>query len=266
MRLAAVLAAVLVTAACAGSNGGEATPGGPEGVLFQYRFEGGFVPVSHMISASPAYTVTVDGKLITQGMTDLRWPGPLMPTFFWVQLTPGEMRQFQAMIERMGLPGITEESDETGKDQIADANTDVIVYWDSNGQHRYSAYAPGLLGTNPTGKTADLLEIRNALERVGYERTGTPFEPTRVRVIVGDDAFVDPDFAEVQEWPLADTDLDQWVEIVDRWVCRSFGPEILPTFAQAHQAMLWKSPDGSGALHSLYVRPLLPGEPDCPGF
>jgi hypothetical protein len=265
MRWAALVAAMALVGGCT-AGGAEATPeANPDGVLLQYNFEGGFMPFAWSLRKAPDYTLLTDGRLITPGFTDLRFPGALVPTFMVTQLTDGELRQIRTLIERMGLADITEEHDDTGSDQIADAPMDVLTFWDSKGTHVYSAYAPGHTGTPGNPKTVVLLDIRRAFEQLAFGREQTAFEPTRMRVVVGDAFLVDPDFAEVVDWPLTETDLSSWAEVIHGWKCKAFDADLLSVFATAHEAMLWRSPvPGDDTTYGLIVRPLLPGEPDCP--
>ena len=264
-RLAAILAVSLL-AAC-GNAEPTATPGGPDRVLLQYVSEGGFVPVDWVLRLSPLFTLTTDGLLISQGFTDLRYPGPLVPPFVATRLTDGELRQIFTLIERMGLPGITEEHDESGSDLIADAPTEKLTYWDSNGTHEYSAYAPGMGTGTPTSKTAALVEIRTVLEQLTFNGEQVEYEPARARIIIGDGEFFDPEFAEERDWPLDETDISGWADLAGMWKCKAFPAEVLSRFTEAHQAMVWKSPNPSeDTLYTFVVRALLPGEPDCPSL
>ncbi len=264
LKLVALIAVSLLAASC-GATSQEVVPGGPDGVLLQYDTEGGFVPVDWALRQSPIFTLTKEGVLISQGITDLRYPGPLVQTFMATRLTEGEMRQMMTLIERMGLPGITEEHDDSGSEMLADASTERLTYWDSNGTHKYSAYAPGMGDGQPTSRTAALVEIRRVLEQLSFNGEQAEFEPTRVRVIVGDGGLFDPDFAEELDWPLEETDISGWADVAGNWKCKAFPVDVLSRFEGAHQAMVWRSPDqNSETLYTFVVRPLLPGEPDCP--
>lgn len=259
--LSSVLA-ILLTVACAEAS---PEPGGPDGVMLQYHLEGGFLPIDGSLRRGPTYTVTTDGRLIYEGPTIAIYPGPLVPVYHVVNLTSLEMRQLRGLIDRIGLPGITDEHDDTGSDVVADANTEVFTYWDANGKHRFSAYAPGFedaLGP----RLRAFVELRDALSEITFSRDSEDYQPTRVRVLAGDEAHPDPDFVVVRDWPLPDTDLNAWTEVAFGWMCRAFDAAVLAQFRDAHQANLWRLPGSDGATVELMllVRPLLPGEPDCP--
>jgi hypothetical protein len=86
-----------------------------------------------------------------------------------------------------------------------------------------------------------------------------------VQVIAGS-GFVDPEFADVRNWPLDNTDFSDWETLPNGWMCTTYGPEILDTFADASQTTQWTHPDPmmDAPAFTLLVRPLHPGEPDCP--
>ncbi len=50
-----------------------------------------------------------------------------------------------AQIEEIGLPEMTDERDDTQMNNVADASTYVVTFFDAEGQeHKYSVYALGL--------------------------------------------------------------------------------------------------------------------------
>jgi hypothetical protein len=258
------VAASLLLFSC---SAGAAEPGGPDGVLLQYHLEGGFVPVEWELRRGPVYTLTTDGRLISEGPTIAIYPGPLLTGYFMVNLTKLEVRQLRSLIDRIGLPGLTDEHDSTGSDVIADANTEVFTYWDSNGAHRFSAYAPGTVQGPPSPRIRAFLELRDALSELSFSRESAEYVPSRVRVLAGQVAEPEPDFSDVRDWPLPDSDIAGWAEVGPGWVCRVFDPSVLPPFGNASQATTWRLP-GQGPEQiemTLLVRPLLPGEPDCQG-
>lgn len=258
------VAASLLVVSCS-TTGPE--PGGPDGVLLQYHLEGGFAPVDWELRRGPVYTLTTDGRLISEGPTIAIYPGPLLTGYFMVNLTNLEVRQLRSLIDRIGLPGLTDEHDATGSDVIADANTEVFTYWDINGAHRFSAYAPGAVEGPLSTRIRAFLELRDALSELSFSRESAEYIPSKVRVLAGQGVAPEPGFADVRDWPLPDSDLAAWTEVAFGWVCRVFDPGILPMFGDASQATTWRLPGhGPEPIEmTLSVRPLLPGEPDCPG-
>lgn len=259
--LTALLAATVALAACGTAS--DVVPGGPGGALIRIEEVGGFMPLELTFSHGPTFTLTTDGLLLSPGAVPAIFPGPLVYPYFASQVTPGEMRQIQAMIERIGLPGMDDVNEDDASDMIADAGTTVITYWDSNGQHRFSVYALGLSdrGSQSARTLSELLEV---LHTLSWQNPPGEFQPERIRVIAGEGMMhVDEDFVDVRPWPLADTGLDSWDTVDHGWVCRGFPVDALSDFANASQVTRWTNPAGGPDL-TLYVRILHPGEEDCP--
>jgi hypothetical protein len=84
-----------------------------------------------------------------------------------------------------------------------------------------------------------------------------------MRIIAGE-GFVDPEFEDIRAWPLEDTDLSEWLTLPNDWLCTAVDGPGPDDFEQATQATTWEHPDGTSEPLTLLVRPLLPGEPDCP--
>lgn len=258
--VAGLAIAAMALTACGtpvGDDGGDRDPG--EAVL-RITSEGGFAPVEMILAAGPRYTLLGDGTLIYQGVQTLQYPGPLLPPYLKAKLNGSQMNAVLAMVERIGLPEIESASDDTAAQFVADATTEVITYWDEAGSHVYSVYALGFV-EDPSEETAAFKELVDTLDRFSIESAGEPYEGERVRVLAGEGA-VDPGFADLRPWPL-DSDPSTWEDLPNGWSCQGFGPETLDLFADATQATTWESPvDGSETF--LLVRPLHPGEPDCP--
>ncbi len=258
----------LTLAACGGTTGtGTTEPDGEPGeVLLRIEWSGGFAPIEWLLGGGPAYTLTRDGRLISEGPVLAIFPGPLLPFYVVTEVSEGEMRQIESMIDRMGLPDMVDEVDDTNTSFVADATTEVITYLDSNGAHRYSVHALGLgMGGEPSA-TRVFEELRTALDTISLNRESTPFQPERVRVIAGE-GFVDSDFTDLRDWPLPDTTVDTWLDLDNGWRCRAFDASVLERFDDATQVTTWRSPtpgSGPGEL-KLLVRGLHPGEEDCPG-
>lgn len=260
--LIGIFAAVLALSAC-GSKDGELHPGGPDGVMIQIVEVSGFVPFEVSISYGPSYTLTTDGILISPGAVPAIYPGPLVYPNFATKLTPGELGQIQAMIERIGLPDMENVEEDNKSDFLADAGTTVITYWDSKGKHRFAVYALGHGGgDSPAAQT--FAELRETLQELGWSREQTPYTPEKVQVIVGESMqHVEDDFVDVRPWPISDTEHSLWAPFVDGWRCRVFGPEVLERFDTATQVTTWTNPAPGPETLILLVRALQPGEDDC---
>ena len=253
----------LVLAACGGGDE-DAGTWGPDETVLQITSEGGFVPVEFMLNNGPRYTLLGDGRLIFQGVQTMQFPGPLVPPYLIAQLDDSQMNAVLAMVERIGLPDIVDETDDSAAAMVADASTEVITFWDAAGTHRYAVYALGL-EESPSEQNAAFLELIETFDRFTAETESEPYDPEQVRIIAGP-GTIDPAFEDVRPWPL-DDDWDEWSELPNTWACRDYNAEVLESFGDANQATTWEVPEGSFAFPApvqLLVRPLVPGEPGCP--
>lgn len=257
-----VLAVVaLILAACGGGDGTGVEVESDEPVI-QIISEGGFVPVEVALNTGPRYTVLGDGRLIYQGFQTLEYPGRLVPPYMVARLDGNQMNALLAMVEDIGLPEITEERDDANMDVVADASTETVVYRDGAGEHRLSVYALGLEET-PSDRNAAFLELIETLDRFTAEAPAEPYQAERVRVVAGTGS-VDPGFEDVREWPLESSDLSSWEALPNDWRCTTLDGPVPEVFEGATQATTWEHPDGTSEPLMLLVRPLHPGEPDCP--
>lgn len=257
--LGAFVSILLVVAACGG--GGSVGVGDDEPVL-QIVSEGGFLPVEVALNNGPRYTLLGDGTLIHQGVQTLEFPGRLVPPYMVATLDDNQLNAILAMVDDIGLPDIDDEIDDSAQEFVADASTEVIVFWDEVGEHRYRVYALGL-EESPSERNAAFLEVIETLDRFTAEAPAEPYEAERVRVIAGQ-GFVDPEFEDIRPWPLEDTDLDDWEVLANEWRCMVVDGPVPDVFEDATQTTTWEHPDGSSEPLLLLVRPLHPGEPDCP--
>ena len=265
VALGAAISIALTACGIEGDSGDALAPD-PEAAVIQIHSEGGFLPVEISLAQGPRYTMLGDGRLIYEGPVILIYPGPLLPNYQVVQLDQETVDRVLQLVEEIGLPGIDREIDDSAMEFIADAATDVITYWDESGEHVYGVYALDVV-QETTPRSAAFLELIGVLDQAAGTEPAQPYQAERVRVIAGP-GFVDEEFRQVNDWPLADTDLSAWTTVATDWKCRAFDdPEILDAFVDANQANQWRLPEASSddeAL-TLLVRPLLPGEPDCPG-
>jgi len=250
-------------AACGGGDEGGATRD-PDDVVLQITSEGGFVPVEVALNNGPRYTVFGDGRLVYQGAQIMIFPGPLVPSYMVARLSESQLDAVLAMVENIGLPDIEDETDDSAMNIVADASTEVVTYWDENGEHRLGVYALGL-EESPSARNEAFLELISTFDRFTGEAEAEPYAPERVRVLAGA-GFVDPEFADTRPWPLEDTDFSDWSALDIGWQCTTLDGEVPAAFSDATQSTTWEPPAAS-ADHEplmLLVRPLLPGESDCP--
>jgi hypothetical protein len=204
-----------------------------------------------------------DGTLIFPGITTLEFPGALIPPYSKAQLSSSQMNAIMAMVDDMGLAGIVDETDDSAANFVADASTEIMSFWDAEGEHRYAVYALGIEEA-PSDRNRVFLELIATIDEFTAQTSAVPFEAERIRVVAGPGS-PNPDFPDMRPWPL-DEDWDVWTELPNGWSCRVFDSSVLTAFDGATQATTWEVPDGGPDFTpaNLLVRPLHPGETDCP--
>jgi len=250
----------IVVAACGGNGDGVAV--GDDEAVLQITSEGGFAPVELALANGPRYTLLGDGRLIFQGFITMEYPGPLVPPFMVATLDSNQMNAVLAMVEDIGLPDIDDETDDEATDMVADATTEVVTFWDENGSHRLAVYALGI-EESPSERNQAFLELVQTFDQFTAEAPAEPYVADQLRVVVGP-GMVDPQFEDVRPWPLPDTDFSDWETLPNGWHCRVVDGPVPADLEGATQATTWEHPDGSSEPLLLLVRPLLPGEPECP--
>ena len=216
--LSGLLVLVLLLAACGGGAGDstttgatDTTTGGPpatgDQALFMITYEGGFASPSMFAAIGPAYVVTTDGRLIMQGPIPEIFPGPLVPNYQVMDVSD-LLPDLEDILDRVGIAGITEEIDNDGAANVADASTTVLTYFDQAGTHRYGVYA---LGFDPQANTADertvaLSDLIMTLDATAFGGDPSqPYESDRWQVVVSGDLIpADTGVPEdVRPYPLA---------------------------------------------------------------
>jgi hypothetical protein len=258
--LGALVSLALVAAACGGVGGsGDVSDDDP---VLQIVSEGGFLPIEVALNSGPRYTLLGDGSLIFQGFQTLEYPGRLVPPYMVATLNDNQVNSILAMVEDIGLSEIDEEIDDSASDFVADASTEVITYWDDAGEHRYGVYALGV-EESPSDRNVAFLELTQTLDQFVGQAEAEPYVPERVRIITGE-AYVDPEFEDIRSWPLEGSDPADWEALANGWACTAIDGPVPDVFDSATQATTWEHPDPNSDPVQLLVRPLHPGEPDCP--
>lgn len=270
LKIAMLLAATMTISACGiEDEPGLGLPEDPDTPVIQITAEGGFAPVSAILGRGPLYTLLADGRLIYEGPTIAIYPGPLVPNYQVARITDQQMEQVLDLVEAIGLPEMDREVDDSAASRVADATTEVITYWDENGEHSYAVYALGIDLDEPeppaTAAFQELFDLMGDLSSGEAE----PYQPDRVRILAGPGA-VNEEFEDVRDWPLENADLSSWETLPNGWLCSVFEPDVLAEFADATRATVWRWTPGDDATLAdaefleLLVRPLHPGEPTCP--
>jgi len=257
----------LVAAGCALPGDGAQRPTDPDAPVLQIRSEHGFAPVEYVLGRGPAFTLLGDGRLIVEGPVMEIYPGPLLPGYQVVQIGADDFDRILDLVDEIGLSAITYEIDDSAASTIADATTEMVTYWDEDGVHQYGVYALGIdgIGSEPDDRNTSFLDLLALLHEARAEADPTPYEPDRVRVLMGVAmAPPDPDFEDTRPWPL-DEDPANWEQLDNGWSCAVLGPEALAAFEDATQVTEWLHPDPmmDAPTYKLLVRPLHPGEEDC---
>lgn len=234
---------------------------GDDEALIQIRSEGGFAPVEAVINNGPRYTILGDGTVIFPGVIPLLYPGPLVHPYMKASLSGSQLDSIIAMIDRMGLPEMGSEHDDSATQFVADATTEVITFWDEAGKHTYSVYALGIQD-DPVPATEAFKELVETLDRFTAETEAEPYQPESYRVVAGE-TFVDPEFEDVRPWPLTGETPEDWESLPNGWTCTTITASEAEAFTDASQATTWENPDGEGDPVYLLVRPLFAGEGAC---
>ncbi len=269
-RAIGLFAVIILTVSACGSGETLAPPDeNGSDPLIQVSSEGGFVPVEYNLGRGPTFTVTQGGRFIFPGVTTLEYPGALLPAVIEGQLDSDQMERVADLLEKMGIAEIDDESDNS-VNNVADASTEVIRYWDANGTHKYSVYSLGMADGTTSPRTAAFAELFDYLHELSGSVNGETYQPESVRVVAGVyGGGFEPEFEDVRDWPLEGEnplDWDDFSNIGDaRWTCKVFPSDVLDTFADAKQTTVWASPsDSEGDVsYQLLVRPLHPGEDGC---
>ena len=158
-----------------------------------------------------------------------------------------EMRtchRFSIVSDEIGLPDMSEEYDNSAASLVADANTQVVIYWDEKGTHTYSVYALGIAPDQANASTAAFAKLLTALDQAAAKANAVPYQPERVRVLAGVGQIpVDPLFEDIREWPTGLGSPADWSEIDFGWSCKVLGAEVLDHFTDASQLTRWLHPD-----------------------
>ncbi len=259
-------AAAFTVVACGGSEGGVDIPSDPDSPVLQVRSEGGFTTQEMNLGRGPTYTLMADGRLIFEGPVIAIYPGPLLPNYQMTRVTEEQMDELLTLVGEIGLPDMESELDDSAMSSVADATTEVVTYWDEGGVHEYSVYGLGI-GPNHNPATAATAELVETLSEVTFSGEAEEHVGDRVRVISRvAQVAPDPGFEDIRAWPLEGENPNQWTELNLGFTCKVFGPETIETFRDGTQVTQWLHPDPmiDAPPFVLLVRPLHPGEPDCP--
>jgi hypothetical protein len=281
VRSAAALAVLLVLAACARADGGSADPPatappyGPDDLVLQVAYTGGFVTPEMLAGRLPLLSVYGDGRVITEGPVAAIYPGPALPNLQVQQIDAADV---QALVDRALDAGVGDPAD-LGTPGIADAAATRFRVSTGLETLTTEVYAlaeagedDGLLTPDQAAARQEMRGLLDALTdlpgTLGADAVSAsePYVPTAVGALVTpyvppDDAFLDqPDTA----WPgpaLPGEPLEPQLGLTCVVATGDAATAVLDAARSANSLTPWLS--GDGARWSLMLRPLLPEESGC---
>ena len=271
LAVAAALPAVALLASCTDSTSPTATtaapttttpaivhPTGPDDVVLQLSWEGGFVPADFIFTALPRLVIAGDGSVYVQGAQIEIYPQPILPPILVGKITESEIQALLAAAENGGLfRNITYGDAPT---PIADAPNTVLVINADGKTFTHNAYALAMAGDETDADRLNLAEYVELLEPVtaGVPQS-EPFVAQRyaIRAQVADASVpTDGITPNELEWPAA-----SGVVLADASECAVVeAPAIDDLFAQATQITRFIE---NGIKYVLLVRPTIPGDRGC---
>ncbi len=242
---------------------GIAHPTGPDDVVLELSYEGGFVPAGTAFINLPTMLVSGDGKVFTPAATPAIFPGPLVPPMFVRSITEPGVQQLLGIVDSAGL--LAPPPDYSGGDNVADAPNTVLTVNANGGTFVHSAYALGI--DNPESPARQIL--LDATTKLGDIETAAgagnlgpdeEFVPTEYRFqarVVDPSEFTAQDPAPtVVDWPATSS-----MSLAGATECARLPADAVGTlFTDAKQNTYFRDGD---VVYQLSVAGVLPGDPPC---
>jgi hypothetical protein len=282
------LALVALVAGCARITGGRGDDGrieysrGSEDLVLQVHSGGGFVPMVWHLRELPLFSLYGDGRVITQGPQIAIYPPPALPALVERRVSDEGIQAILKAAREAGLQGPDRRFEVL---EVTDLPTTTFTVVADGQTHQTAVYGLGELPEYaPVGERearqelvefqSELLDLESWLSQ-GSVTSDRPYEYGRLRLFIvptsegggdyGGDDQLEPSR---KEWPLPGP-LSAFGEPMPNTPdvrCGTVeGPdlrEILAAAGEASVETIWQS---DGAVHLIAFRPLLPGEPPCPG-
>lgn len=270
--VAAPLAACGADDAVKSSGAAKSRPTGPGEVVVQVMVAGGLLPPGAALSTVPTLTVLGDGTVIRQGPTTAVYPGPALPP---LHTASASAQAVDDLVRKAGELGLLGGSLDYGRPPVADAPDTTVTIAAAGTTHRQTAAALGTLDDAPpgagTGLSAAQVANRRALKDflAATERLPDSLEPWRPAAIaVYDLGLYEPDPALAQPpvaWPLGRAP-EAGGTATGSFPCSLYQGDdarvLFDTLGRASARTPWVV---AGQPRSLAFRPILPGQPACPG-
>ncbi|HKH26583.1 MAG TPA: hypothetical protein VKB11_05530, partial [Acidimicrobiia bacterium] len=214
-RIALLVAAALVLAACGySSSGGSVSsrpPVGTDEVVVRVVTSGGFAAESRQPAQLPQLSVFGDGRLIVYGPTTLQFPGPALPNLQEVRVTGAGLRRIVDEARAAGL--LDDPPPDYGEPGVTDQATTTVTVRAGSTTRQVEVYALGFKG-RVSGVTPEHSENRRRLQQF-IQLAGDPgaldeevvrdserrYEPAALAVLVRPSDSTEGD---TRAWPLGD--------------------------------------------------------------
>jgi hypothetical protein len=287
IRTFAIAASLLVAGtACASrvgtGSGSISHPTGANDLVLRVDVGGGFVAPAATLRQVPSFTLLGDGRVVIPGPQIDIYPGPALPNLQAQTITEEGVQQILRAASAAGLLGPDHRY--LTPIAIADAPTTTFTLVAEGRRHVISVYALGQTGPGSTASAeararAALASFQSKLGDLalwlpkGSIGPSQPFAFDRLRVFVtratepGPTAGV-PLTEPALTWPVASPLSTFGAQLKDPLAAYRCGVVqgsdltiLMPLIRRANELTPWRS---DGRSYQLVLRPLLPGEPDCP--
>lgn len=234
-------------------------PTNPDAVLLEWLSVGGFVPVEYNVGRAPRFVLTAGGALYSEGPTTLEYPGRQLVRFQKAQLDQAQMSAVLEAISNTELVRVSEGSNDSASQTVADADTSVFVLHHADGTtSQYSIYAFGIASGDD-----DVAEFQALADAIEAGRGGETSEAAieRLQVVLSPSGPAE-ELNTVVDWPFSD--IADAPEIFNGVRCFEISgddlAEAVDLFDEANSATFYKS---GGETWRALIRPLLANEEPC---
>jgi hypothetical protein len=279
---------VLLAGACAritrgrGEDGRIEYPRGSEDLVLQVHSGGGFVPMVWHLRELPLFSLYGDGRIITQGPQIAIYPPPALPALLEWRVSDEGIQAILKAAREAGLQGPDRRLEVF---EVTDLPTTTFTVVTDGQTHQTAVYGLGdvpddlPVGDREERRTlfefqSELLDLESWLPK-GSVSSDRPYEYARLRLFVvptsegggdyGGDDQLEPS---TKEWPLPrplsafGAPMPNTPDVRCGTVEGPDLKDILAAAGEASSETIWQS---GGDVHLIAFRPLLPGEPPCPG-